>query len=264
MNLLQITILAVVQGLTEFLPISSSGHLVIGAKLLAPSGSPKDFDILEVNIVLHVGTLLAILVFYWHRIWRLFGEDRRVIILLVVGTIPAVAVGLPLEKYAEAVLENPWLAGCMLPVTGAMLLFIPYIKLREGRYAQMSVVDALWIGVFQAFAILPGISRSGSTITAGLARGLSRESAAAFSFLLAIPAIAGGGVLKVVKSLSEASHTTPIGHLAIGAAVAFVVGLAALWLLVKWLEQGRLQNFAYYCIGAGLASIVWQVWRLYG
>ncbi len=169
MGLIEILLLAVIQGVTEFLPVSSSGHLVIGAALLEAVGGQPPADLLEVNIFLHLGTLLAILVFFARRVARLLGADRRVIGLLIVGTLPAVCVGLPLKKLAPGVLESPLLAGLMLPCTGGLLIWASRIEPGSLEYPKMGYRAALLTGLFQAVAILPGISRSGSTIAAGLA-----------------------------------------------------------------------------------------------
>ena len=249
-----IAILAVVQGLTEFLPVSSSGHLVIGSALLRSDTAVM--DVAEVTIALHLGTLLAILVFYRQRIFRLLGEDRRAIPRVVVGTIPAVLVGVPVELWFEDVLENPLVAGVMLLATGSMLLGMRRRIEGERDYPDASNADAWWIGVAQAAAILPGLSRSGSTIFVGSRRGLSGPSAATFSFLLAIPAIAGAGVLKGASMVAKGSlPTTPWPHLLGGIALSFVVGLFALGWLVKWLERGRIWWFAWWCLPLGVGVI---------
>jgi len=263
LTLTQILVLAVVQGIAEFLPISSSGHLVIVAALLHPTGDLEDLSVADVNIVLHGGTLLSIVVFYWGRIWRLLGEDRRTVGLLLVGTLPAIAIGLPLKAYAEKVLENPLLAGFLLPVTGAVLLAISRKQPRDVEYPALGYGRAFLVGISQAAALLPGLSRSGLTISAGLAVGLSRRSAATFSFLLALPAIGGACAYQMVQLMDATQVVTPVGHLAMGAAVSFVVGLVSLWWVVKWLEQGRLQYFAYWCIAVGLAVIIWQLIKIY-
>ena len=258
MTLLEILILAVVQGVTEFLPISSSGHLVIVESVL---GLEK--NLLDVNIVLHAGTLLSILVFFWHRIWRLLGEDRRAVGLILVGTIPVVLVGFPLKMYGESLLESPLVAGALLPVTGLILIWASRRPIGTREYPDMSYRAALGIGLFQAIAPLPGISRSGTTIAGGLAMGLRRESAATFAFLLGIPAIGGAVLLTLIKMVRDTPTTgaaaTPWAILAVGFVVSFVVGLLALWWLLRWLERGRLQWFAYWCITVGIAVVVWQL-----
>ena len=184
---LQVVILAVVQGVAEFLPISSSGHLVAVEALLG-----KHTESTELSVMLHFGTLLAILVFYRSRIVRLLNEDRRVIPLLILGTIPAAVIGLYLKKYHEGLLKDPLLTGFMLVITGYILMGLTKIKPGKKEYTQLAILPVMLIGIAQAFALLPGISRSGTTIVMGSLVGLKRQSAATFSFLLAIPAIGGG------------------------------------------------------------------------
>jgi undecaprenyl-diphosphatase len=216
---------------------------------------------IDVTIVLHLGTLGSIVLYYWRRIWRLCGADRRTIGLMILGTIPAVLLGLPMKLWGGPLLESPLLAGLMLPVTGLALLWAMRQPAGETKYPDLSWAGALWIGVGQAAAILPGLSRSGSTIAVGLKAGLARQEAATFSFLLAIPAIAGAGMLEGFSILKNGHHAqlAPAGYLAVGAAVSLVVGLAALWLLERLLVRGQLQWFAYYCIGLGAAVVVWQL-----
>ena len=254
-SLWQVVLLAVVQGIAEFLPISSSGHLVVLAAWLGEAEGISDL-----SIVLHLGTLLSILVYYRRRVLELLGPDRRVIGGLIVGTIPAVAVGLPLKLWFENVLESPLVAGAMFPVTGLALLGVSRLAPGPGSYQQLPWLRALWIGVAQAVAILPGISRSGATIAAGLAGGLSRPSAATFSFLLAIPAIGGAGVLEAISLLTDPQPTsTPWQHLLLGAGISFLVGLVALWWLNHWLTKGRLHLFAWYCIALGAVVLAIQL-----
>lgn len=259
MGLIEILILAVVQGIAEFLPISSSGHLVVVEALMEKLGRPMPEELLEVNIVLHLGTLLSVLVYYRERILRLLGADRRVIPLLVLGTIPAVLVGLPLKKFCPEALEDPLLSGVMFPITGLMLIWVSRRPPGEVEYPQMSAASALIVGLLQAFAILPGVSRSGSTIVGGLAVGLRRDSAATFAFLLAIPAIGGAGVLEGLDLLQGSQPSTPYSTLAIGMFLSFVVGLAALALLVRIVNHGRLYYFAYWLIPFGIAVTAWQI-----
>lgn len=258
MELWQVLVLAVVQGLTEFLPVSSSGHLVIGSALMGIDA--EVLDVAEVTIALHLGTLLAIVVYYFRRVVRLLGRDRRLVPLLVVGTIPAVIVGLPIERWFESVLESPLIAGLMLIATGCLLLGLRRLVVRGGRDTDLSVSDAWWIGVFQAAAVLPGLSRSGSTIFAGIWRGLKPQDATTFSFLLAIPAIAGAGVLKVASMCADGTTPdTPLGTLLLGIAVSFAVGLLALVWLVRWVERGKVWWFAWWCLPVGTLVIVWQL-----
>ena len=259
MDLVQMLLLAIVQGITEFLPVSSSGHLVVANSLL-PEKLP---NIVAVEIALHLGTLASILVFYWRRVWRLLGEDRRVIGLLIVGTLPAVAFGLPLHYLGKGILQSPLLAGLLFPVTAGLLIWGSRQAEGETKYLDLNWKQALLIGLFQAFAILPGISRSGSTIAAGLIVGLKRESAGVFAFLLAIPAILGAGVLESRELLKEPSVGAAPSLLFVGALVSFFVGLAALAWLSRLVQHGRLQYFAYWLIPLGICVTIWQLSLLF-
>jgi len=263
MSFLEIILLAIVQGLTEFLPVSSSGHLVVANAILESLGSAPVKDLVEVEIVLHLGTLASVLVYYRREIARLFTSDRRVIPLLIVGTIPAAVLGILIKKglpdtATDFILQSPLVAGVCFPITGALLWWTT--KCPEGKtdYTKLNWSGTLKIGVLQAFALLPGISRSGATIAAGLGVGLQRESAATFAFLLAIPAIAGGGLLELLEALEAGSTNTPLATLAAGFALSFIVGLGALALLIHWVRQGRLALFAYYLVPLGAAVIAWQ------
>jgi undecaprenyl-diphosphatase len=256
MTNLQMLILAIVQGITEFLPISSSGHLVVIEALMGVA-----HDATDVNIVLHAGTLGSILIFYWRRIWRLLLEDRRVIGPLIVGTIPAVIAGLFIKEHVDRLLESPVVAGLMLPVTGLMLLWISRRQPGDKTYQQLSYRDALTIGLFQAVAITPGISRSGATIVAGLMVGLKRQDAATFSFLLAIPVISGAVLLSYLDmQTTDAVATTQLTTMLWGAVLALLVGLLALQWLIGWVVRGKLYYFAWWCIPLGIAVLAWQGW----
>ena len=242
------------RGIAEFLPISSSGHLVILGALL---GKLTESPTLEV--ILHAGTLGSILVVFWRRILKLLSSDRRVISLLVVGTIPAAVVGLTIKKYCEQILHNPLLVGSMLICTGVMLIVIGRLQPRQGDYQSKSLWAAFGVGCFQAFAILPGVSRSGSTILGGRLLGLKNDDSVTFSFLLAIPAILGATVLTLKDVYEDVSNGIPIGYtlgeLLAGAAVSFVVGIFALRWLIGWSRQDRLHWFAWWCIPLGILVI---------
>ena len=256
-QLAHIIILAVIQGFAEFLPISSSGHVVVVNALLK-----SNLDVADVNIFLHAGTLLSILVFYFHRILRLMGEDRRTIPLLIIGTLPVVVVGLLVKEFCQPILENALLAGFMLIVTGVILRLASKFQPGELRYQALDYKRSFLIGLSQAVAILPGISRSGATISSGLGCGLSRGDAATFSFLLAIPAIGGAATLEVFDIVNSAGLATPLSFLLTGSLISFVVGLFALWWLLRWLQKGRLEYFSFWCIPLGLGVVVWQLFVL--
>jgi undecaprenyl-diphosphatase len=262
MEYLQIIVLGIVQGITEFLPISSDGHLVVANEVFKSlSSQPLPEDDLLVTLILHQGTLLSILTVFHREIWRLLGANRRLIPLLILGTIPAAVVGLTLKKYFHAGLTSPMLTAFMLPLNGLLLLWISRRKPGEKSYEDIIWWQALIIGLAQAIAPLPGISRSGTTIAAGLALGLSRQAAATFSFLLAIPALAGVGVLALRELIDGKQVSSTPGPLIVGALVSFVVGLAALLLLLKWLRQGKLAPLGWWCIGLGIALLIWQFSR---
>ena len=263
MDLMLVILLSVVQGITEFLPISSDGHLLVAENCVEGYWIHPP-DAMELNIVLHVGTFFSILVIYGRRAIRLLTHDRRVLGLLVVGTLPAVVVGLPLDRWFEDWLENPLLAGCMLPLTGLILIWGSRRPVGNVAYEDLSYRNALIIGLCQATALLPGISRSGTTIVAGLAVGMRRDAAATFSFLLALPAVGGACLLRLIKIAAAGSSTTPAALLITGAAVSFVVGVFALWWLIRWLESGRLHYFAWWCIALGLGMVAWQLAGLSG
>jgi len=258
---LEVILLAVVQGIGEFLPISSSGHVVVGLAVFEWLEVPID-EKLAVNVVLHLGTLGAILVFYRGRMRLLLGEDRRVIWLLILGTIPAAVLGLAARHFCKPVLESPLTAGLCFPLTGVLLLWSARREPGTLVMRRLSPSQVLLIGLFQAAAVLPGISRSGATIVAGLAAGLKRDEAAAFAFLLAIPAIGGAGVIELADLVREPAGSVPAVALLVGAVVSFLVGLAALWWLVRWLSQGRFHLFAWWVFPLGAAVLL--CWWLVG
>jgi len=267
MDWIQIFILAIVQGIAEFLPISSSGHIVVLQDLFKALGSTLSGDSLTWNIALHFGTLLSIFVVFRKRIWSLLSADRRVILLLMVATIPAViaAIGMKILN-ADAILENSLVAGICFPITGLILLYCSD-KSGETRTRDLSWKDAVIIGLVQAVAaLLPGISRSGSTICAGLLCRMKRDEAAAFSFLMAIPAIGGSALFKMVDLAKELKNGTAgfggshdLMLLGAGTLLSFIVGVFALLLLVQWLQQGKLKYFAYWLFLIGPAVIIWQL-----
>ncbi len=252
----KIIILAIVQGIAEFLPISSSGHLVVLSEWFDDQGASA-----ELNIVLHFGTLLAILVFYRQRIAALLTRDRKVIPWLVLGTIPAAVVGIWIKLNHEWVLQNALLAGFMLVITGFMLMSLTLIPPGRREYTELGPGRVLFIGCVQAFALLPGISRSGATIVAGCLVGLKRQSSATFSFLLAIPAIAGASLLEA-REIAEHGTQTPAYLLALGVLISFGVGLFSLNWLVRWIERGQLHYFAYWLLPLGFSIVIWQLYEI--
>jgi undecaprenyl-diphosphatase len=179
--------------------------------------------------------------------------------MLIVGTIPAAVVGIYLKKMHEPLLSSTLLSGLMFPITGIMLIVLSKLKPGNKDYETMSYGTVILIGLAQSFALLPGISRSGSTIVMASMLGLKRQSAATFSFLLAIPAILGATVLELKDIVDAGSTETPLVPLVIGLVIAFAVGWVSLSFLVKWLEAGKLHWFAYYLIPFGVIVAAWQL-----
>jgi len=260
---LRILVLAVIQGITEFLPISSDGHLVVGNELLKRwQGRTQPEEALTLILALHLGTLGSIAVVYFERLRRIVAElDWRLCALIVVASVPAAIVGIGFKKTFEELFNSPLAAGYGFLVTSFMLLLGRRFQGGSITERNLPWPIALIVGCFQAVAILPGVSRSGCTISGGLLCGMERESTATFSFLIAIPAIGGAVLLDALKLLRpgsvEALHA-PWGTYALGAVVSFVVGFAALRLLILMLSRQKLHWFGYYCLAAGLATIAWQ------
>ncbi len=260
MDMIQLVILAVVQGLTEFLPVSSSGHLV----LLQNWFSTFTGDVF-LDVVLHGGTLAAVVVAYWKDIRRLLSFDAPAVqymVALATATVPAVIVGLIFKDTVTRLFHDPRVAAVCLVVTGLILLSTRLAKDSDGRRrirgewhpVAPPLYKAFLIGFAQAMAITPGISRSGSTIAASLWLGLGREEAARFSFLMAVPAIAGALLLETMKGLPTTA-ATPFG-LVLGVLVAFLVGLAAIRLTALLVVQRHFWRFAFYCVPLGLVMFV--------
>ncbi len=248
-------VLALVQGITEFLPISSSGHLVLCRVLLGV----REPDA-TIEIALHAGTLLAILAFYRRRLWSMvrdaagmrFGrEPARRLLLIALASVPAGVVGVALGDRIEALFSEPKLTSAMLVVTGAVLLSTAAAKPRE-RF-RWNALSALFVGFAQAFAILPGVSRSGATISAALWLGAQPEDAAEFSFILAIPAISGAAALKALELLRRGEHLP--AEVWVAAAASAIIGMAALAALIPILRRGRFWWFGFYCILVGAIAL---------
>lgn len=253
MNFWQAFILAVIQGLTEFLPVSSSGHLVIFQKLLGFQKPPLFFDIL-----VHLGTLGAILVFFRDKISALL-RDRRLIFLLGVATLPICFFALFLEKFLDPIFNSLWLTGLSYLLMALILFSTRFLKDQVKRTKGVGWLDALAVGLFQALAIFPGLSRSGSTIIAGLWRGFDRETAFDFSLFLGILAIGGAFIFKVPGLGGFSSGELGRGLLAM--LVAGLVGYFSLRILKDLIQKNKLFWFGFYCLFLGLIILGWE-WGL--
>jgi len=242
--------LGVLQGLTEFLPVSSSGHLVLARSLLGITDPAVDFVVL-----VHAGSLLAIVAFFWREILSLLTTRRRLILWLIVGTIPAGLAYATLKRPIEGLFEKPLAVGVALLVTGTVLWLTERAARPERSLDQVTWRQALVVGVAQAFALVPGISRSGMTIGSGLASGLERRAAVAFAFLLGAAAI-GGGTVGKAKDFVEMGAQAGWGPLAAGFAASLVVSLGSLWLLTLVVRRKSLKWFALYCYVVGSAVVL--------
>lgn len=249
MPLFQAIILAAVQGLTEFLPVSSSGHLVIFQKVFNFRQPPVFFDIL-----LHLGTSFSVIIFFRREIFALIKKGQKSfkkIFFLILGTLPAAAFGFFLNSRTEALFNSLPLVGLGLLFTGLLLVSTKLIN--PGKAAGLTALDAVIVGFFQAAAIIPGISRSGTTVTAGLWRNLNYNAAFTFSFLLSLPAIAGAVVLQVPE-ISLTAVNLPVA--VVSMVVAGTVGYLALAVLKKALLARKLPFFGLYCLAVGAVLLI--------
>ncbi len=263
----QIFFLAVLQGATEFLPVSSSAHLALFQELFK-----SKLDNLAFDVVLHLGTLASLLIFYRKEATRfvqafflkLFGklqeerkEDWQMALFVLWGSIPAAVIGVGFQKFFEEAVDRPVWVSLELIITGTFLFLSRYSR-PKGR--ELNYKNTFAIGVSQAVSILPGISRSGATIATGLFLGLERKKAADYSFLLSIPAIAGAALLEVPKLVRSDNPANDWGLFAAAAIVSFLSGLLAIYLLLKILRKHSLEGFSYYCWAVGL-FFLWLNWR---
>ncbi len=260
MSILQSIFLGIVQGITEFLPVSSSGHLVFFQSLFGMKEPQIFFD-----VMLHLGTLLAVVVFFRTDIWKiaqklgalLKGRSRnspplKFLLLIIIATLPTGMMGLFFKDWFESFFSKPRLVGGMLLITGMVLWLTRWTK-KEGRpLEQMRWFDAILIGIAQGVAIIPGISRSGATISTGLFLGLDRELSGKFSFLLSIPAILGATILEFRKVDTGQELWVTL----IGTVIAFGIGILSLRFLMKIIKVGKIFSFSYYCWSLGIIMLI--------
>lgn len=267
MSILHAIILGLLQGATEFLPISSSGHLALAQYFLGAEAPNRFFD-----IILHVGTLLAIISFYRKEIWRILKDiqsgvvEKRIdkwgiklAIIVVVASVPTAILGLGIEKFLPTEIDTlVYLVCSLLFINGFILMANKYAP-AEGtqKIEEIPISKSILLGLAQGFAVLPGISRSGTTITSALFFGIERTEAAMISFLLSIPAIAGAVILKF--DIKELSTTTAFTPYLVGALIAGVSGYIFLSLLVTLLQRAKFHYFAWYCWGLSIFGIIFMM-----
>jgi undecaprenyl-diphosphatase len=264
-TLLDACLLGIIQGVTEFLPVSSDGHLVIAQGYL--SGFHQ--KALTFDVMLHLGTLLAVVFYFWRDVrsflYLLVGKEmkgnpfpvRSWCWLIMIATIPTGIIGLTLEKTVEPLFSSPTFAAAAIFINGIILLLTVMAPKGERQAIDLGVRDAILIGVMQGLAVLPGISRSSNTIVTAMFLGFRGDIAAQFSFLLSIPAVAGAVLVKS-RELQGTSLTELIPYGA-GAAVALVTGLWAISFLLKVIMKGKFQNFGYYCLIFGAVVLLLRV-----
>ncbi len=273
LSYLESVILGLVQGLTEFLPVSSSGHLkIFGALLNRNLEGSLTFDIL-----LHAGTLLAVIVVYYKDILLLiqnfFGmlwdivrfkgvglaehPYRRVVLMLFVGSIPAGLGSIFLKEHMESI--PIWAVGIFLLVTAALLFWSDRMESGTKSITDITPKNALICGVFQMFALLPGISRSGSTIVGGSTQKLKREDAVKFSFLLSLISVGGAALLEIPAAVEQIGQVGSILPLIVGMAVAAVSGFFAIRFLISMAKKSSLSPFGIYCTAMGISSIIYGI-----
>ena len=264
--------LGLIQGIAEFLPISSSGHLAFFQEVVAifDTGDESIFF----DVLLHLGTLAAVFVAYWAEIKALVLEfftmigvrklpkgqkpdrlSRRMILFIILGTLPLFLI-LPVKDYVEGLYQNPIFIGCAFLGTGLILFLSDRLSRGSKTIKNASLVDVLLVGCGQALATVPGISRSGTTISVGLARGFSREFAVKLSFLLSIPAVLGANILSLIDAIQEGIDWSLMPMYLAGVAVAAISGYLAIRLLKYISQKGSFGGFCYYCWGIGLVTLI--------
>ena len=256
MSIIHVIILAIIEGITEFLPVSSTGHMVIASSLM---GISKDEFVKLFEIVIQLGAILAVVVLYFKRFFRSLDFYYK----LVVAVIPAVILGVLLKKHIDKLLESPLVVAYAFVIGGIILLFVDkwFNKPTITEEKNINYLTAFKIGCFQCLAMVPGVSRSAASIVGGMSQKLNRTAAAEFSFFLAVPTMFGA-TLKDLWDFHKANHLDPavlqhdIIYLLIGSAIAFVVALMAIRTFITFLEQKGFKLFGFYRILAGLVIII--------
>ncbi|MBP7055885.1 MAG: undecaprenyl-diphosphate phosphatase [Candidatus Omnitrophica bacterium] len=252
MTIFNAIILGIVQGLTEFFPISSSGHLVILQSLLGIEEPQIAFD-----VFLHLGTTAAVIIYFRKDITKLFTTERYVLKFLILATVPTFIIGFFFKDAIEAIFAAPKIVGFMLIATGIWLISATVVNiylLRNNVVRRMGLAASIAVGIAQGIAVIPGISRSGATISTGMLSGIPRELAFKFAFLLSVPAVGGACVLKA-HNIGNALTGKAAAAFFAGGVASMIVGLATLGLLSKIVKQNRLYIFGIYCVAVGVVTI---------
>ncbi len=265
LELLQAIVLGVVQGLTEFLPVSSSGHLLLGQYFL---GLDQDRFGLSFDVALHMGTLVAVVSYFWRDLLRMAfaffrsfshrdlanDADQRMAYLIIASTVPAALIGFLFEGFFEETVRSPWVVVFNFVLIGVLFIVGEVVGKRTRRASKLGFGEAVGIGFAQAAALVPGVSRSGATITLGLFLGLRREEAARFSFLMSVPIIAGAGSLKVAEVVAGGMDAAQVALFVVGFVTSAAVGYVTIRFLLNYLTNHSLRAFAFYRFG--VAAVV--------
>ena len=269
MELFQAIFLGILQGITEFLPVSSSGHLVLARSLFG-----RDLEAgITFEIVVHFGSFCSIALYYRKLIAEILGDlfksvtpegiknemyktnsNIKFCLFILISMIPAMIVGFTMQDTIEDLFMNPFFVSCMLLITGTLLFSTKFVK---DPQKEVNGVRSFIMGIAQAFAIIPGISRSGSTISVGLFSGMKREEVANFSFLMVLPVLAGAMLLAVMDLMETGIEAAAVITLVVGFFTSFVSGYLALSYLVKLLKNAKFYYFSYYCWVVGIAGIIY-------
>ncbi len=264
LELVEAIFLGIVQGLTEFLPVSSSGHLLLGQYFL---GLDQERFGLSFDVAMHLGTLVAVVAFFWRDLVRmafaflrslrrrdLSDPDQRLAYLVLASTVPAALIGYFLEDFFETAVRSPWVVVFNLVLVGVLFIVGESVGRRTRRASKLTFREAVGIGLAQAAALVPGVSRSGATITLGLFLGLRREEAARFSFLMSVPIIAGAGTLQLWEVVARGMDSYDALLFGVGFVSSAVVGYLAIRFFIGFVADHSLRAFAYYRFG--LAAVV--------
>lgn len=268
MNIIEAILLGILQGITEFLPVSSSGHLVLARALIGETLIPG----ITFEVVVHFGSFCSIAVYYRKLLGDMVkdvaqsltptgirkqrfktDENTKLSLIILLSMIPALIVGFTMKDSIEEAFVNPFFASIMLLVTGSILFSTKFVK---SPTKDVNASRGFWMGVAQAFAILPGISRSGSTISLGLLLGVNREKVANFSFLMVLPVLAGAMLLELIELINIGTVIIPVSILVTGFFASFISGYLALTYLIKLLKRDKFHYFSYYCWSIGIAGII--------
>ena len=267
MDFLSAILLGLVQGLTEFLPISSSAHVQIAYELLRVDASMSKPELTAFIATIQLGTELAVLLYFAKDIWRILSawfrslvkpsaanSDSKLGWLIIAGSLPVIVIGLLFKDAIESTLRNLWVAGVMLIVFGAVLGIADKLSARKRELSDLTASHGVLFGLGQALAVIPGVSRSGGTISVGLLLGYTRQAAARYSFLLAIPAVLASGLYEFVKTYGALSQSSLLAT-AVATVVSFATGFVVIGTFLKYLTNGSFMPFVVYRIVAGLVLL---------